>query len=737
MTSSRALAMALAAAGALLVPPRLPGCGPFFPSAVFTYTEFPLTPLDPYRGAPRDVIRPSYCLRSLLAAYRDLTGNSITVQEHEILVPRHGVEPRFPARSNEGVWVPEEAREWWDARSKVPGAGPPRELRVFRSVPGSKWEEYPNCPEDAFRTAARTLRDRLQTFGASHSGFRRWLVAQDAVFSNCSEGATMPPPPEGDLPALLRADRVYQIAAARFYAGQFEEAAKGFREIAAEASSPWSRIAPYLAIRALIRKATVTPADRPNLEVLAEAEKQLRELLKDDTRREVHASATGLLSFVRIRLYPQERLRELAEALVDPARASEVRQNFTDFLYLMNRVKFASTQEAGNVSPLVEWMATFRGKDAESFRHSLRRWQETRSLPWLLAAITKAGPQSPELPELVAAAQKTGRDSPAYVTLTYHRIRLLLEAGDRARARELLDAVLPDLRVRLPHSSLNLFLARRMGLAQTLEEFLAYAPRVPAGVSHIYEWDAVDPARVESLGKEGATLFDADSVAILNRFLPLATLRRVVAVGALPNNLRRQLMIVAWTRSVLLDDHQAAQALAGDLGQHLPELKPHLRDYLDADAGSKSFAAVYLLLKFPGFKPYLKTGMSMRTRLPGIDNYRDNWWCHLPAKEDPDVPVTPTPPGFLGAAERERAEQEWKRLAQLETAPNYLSRVVISRARSNPADPRVPETLHLAVKSTRFGCTAEGTSRYSQQAFQLLHRNYPGTEWAKRTKYWF
>ena len=50
---------------------------------------------------------------------------------------------------------------------------------------------------------------------------------------NCSGGTAIPPTLEsGD--ARARADRMYQIAAAQFYAGQFETAEANFRQIAAD-----------------------------------------------------------------------------------------------------------------------------------------------------------------------------------------------------------------------------------------------------------------------------------------------------------------------------------------------------------------------------------------------------------------------------------------------------------------------------------------------------------------------
>jgi TolA-binding protein len=61
----------------------------------------------------------------------------------------------------------------------------------------------------------------------------------------------------------------------------------------------------------------------------------------------------------------------------------------------------------------------------------------------------------------------------------------------------------------------------------------------------------------------------------------------------------------------------------------------------------------------------------------------------------------------------------------------------VNFARAHPDDPRVPEALHLAVRSTRLGCTDDQNTKHSKAAFQLLHRNYPRSDWAAKTKYWY
>ncbi len=94
-------------------------------------------------------------------------------------------------------------------------------------------------------------------------------------------------------------------------------------------------------------------------------------------------------------------------------------------------------------------------------------------------------------------------------------------------------------------------------------------------------------------------------------------------------------------------------------------------------------------------------------------------------------------PDFLTVAQKTTASAEWKRLAALGTAPNYLCAQAIKWAGIKPDDPRAPEALHLAVRATRYGCADKQTGTFSKQAYDTLHRKYPKSEWAQKTKYWF
>ena len=141
-------------------------------------------------------------------------------------------------------------------------------------------------------------------------------------------------------------------------------------------------------------------------------------------------------------------------------------------------------------------------------------------------------------------------------------------------------------------------------------------------------------------------------------------------------------------------------------------------------------------------KPYVDSGYGRTTQeLAKIDPYRDNWWCspgaiNAPYRDLPPKPGVSAEP-FLSAADRQQATSQVKKLQSIATAPDLLAAQTLAFAQRHPQDPRVPEALYLAVRATRYGCTDSQTGGFSQRAFDLLHRRYPNTEWAKRTPYWF
>ena len=149
--------------------------------------------------------------------------------------------------------------------------------------------------------------------------------------------AVIPAAASENAPKSIRQDRAYQIAAAQFYAGNFSKPKAGFAAIANDPASPYRTIAPYLVARALVREGNSgAGSDDVNLAALAQAEKQLRNILADKDLKEIHHAAQHLLAFVRIRLHPQERAKELEAILLSGSAGPDFGQDLTDFLWLLD-----------------------------------------------------------------------------------------------------------------------------------------------------------------------------------------------------------------------------------------------------------------------------------------------------------------------------------------------------------------------------------------------------------------
>jgi len=323
-------------------------------------------------------------------------------------------------------------------------------------------------------------------------------------------------------------------------------------------------------------------------------------------------------------------------------------------------------------------------------------------------------------------------------------------------ARGLLDDAVGKARASFNNSFLNQLLNLRMAVAVNLEDFLKYSQRLPAGLSFNDDGREIPEDLNEdsetTSGLRGKQLFDNDAARTLNQAMPLVILKEAAASKILAEHLRRDLTQAAWLRAVLLGDDNTARELVPTLKELVPKISPLLDDFTNASQPDAArFAALYAWLKFPGLEPVVDAGIIRRADLGEQDVYRDNWWCGsaFPAglvttdeknekKDGSEFKLDlETLPVFLTKPQRAEAAKEYSMLMALGAAPNYLCRQVVQWGTKNPDDPRVPEALHLAVKSTRYGCTNKETGRWSEAAFDLLHKRYPTSTWAKQTPYWF
>jgi hypothetical protein len=731
-------------------------CGPFSLDSVFAFTVHPEYPLEKFAAGDIGVVQSSYARSYLYVAYRYLNGEHLDqTQQQAVLALWHD---RLNLEWNAGD---ERAiKRWQGARQKVSGVGEAPKIDVFRNrEKPNEYESYLNCQNDAFENAAATLEARIARFGADSAAMKQWVEGQDLVFANCSEGQHLPADLPADADALLRADRQYQIAAANFYSGNFAQAKSVFESIAGDAKSPWHDTAPYLVARTSLRKASLGP-DETKKEALGEAEQQLNKVLADSKLKSSFPAAIRLLNIVRLRLHPEERLHELALSLSAKVPSTNLKQDLWDYTILLDGFigdSDAHHQETKtppavlHEDDLTDWIVTLQAGDAAARDHSMARWEATSSTPWLIAALSKVDPNDAKAAALLQAAANVPPSSPAFPSVTFESIRLDIAAGRATEARAILDDLLRNHRTRLNVSSLNLFHHQRMLTSSSLDEFLTYAQRKPAGFTWNEDGREIpaegDEIPTESQPLKNRLLFDTDASEILNRRMPLSLLREAAGNKTLPDYLRRDVTQATWLRAVLLGDHTTATALVPTLKGLVPELAPLLSEYTSApDPAAKKFSAIYAWLKFPGLEPIVDSGSGRGTPLNEQDSYRDNWWCSA-AISEPDTENSESPkprttkdapvPSFLTEVQRAAAEKQYTALTSIGTAPNYLCRQVVDWATKHPTDPRVPEALHLAVKSTRYGCTDKQTGKWSKVAYDFLHAHYPGNTWTKQTPYWY
>ena len=747
----------------LLTPANILSCGPFFEEPMFTWTDGPDRPLELFAKGRLGIVLPQYETQYLVVAYRYLAGPKLSPAEEQALI--EAWKPKVLAA---GEPSPEEipVTEWEEARSAALGLRGGAKLDIGRfKWAANGWQMYPSCGDDAFVTAASTVNNLSKEFGVGSPAVRDWVDAQDTVFQNCGGdrhewvSTVRLPKPVALENAVLKFDRQYQIAAANFYAGDWQTAAQQFQRIADNRESPWRAWAPYLVARCYIRQATLSSgessANKPdaassfNVQDMTAAERQLQSILKNPALNTIYPAAQRLLNYVEARLHPDQRLHQVAQQLEGKVPASDFLQDITDFKWLLRRQPPEDKSSAQD--DLTDWVMTFSGQSSET-QHAFNHWRATKSEAWLMAALTQAKAKDASASTLIDAAAEVAPSSPAYEMAVFHRTRLLTEQGQQDAARQLLDANLKRFESG-PLSSLNLLLAQRFALATDYHQFLAFAPRTPVGLA----WDTGGELESDDNGKpEGGPLpkrFDADSVGTINQRLPLTILTQAATGDVLPGDLRDLLATATWTRAVILNDAPTAKALESVAVAAHPELRDYVSAYESANSReARTFAATWTMLHFPGMRPFVEAGALRQAKFSAIDDFRDNWWCANVGASSNNAeamfssswtesaqpkPAAPPSPSFLTEAERNSAGQQWRELSAIGAAPNYFGRIVFQWAKENPKDDRVPEALYLLVRATRYGCSTTNTGSVSKQAFDLLHTRYPDSPWTKKTPYWF
>jgi hypothetical protein len=124
------------------------------------------------------------------------------------------------------------------------------------------------------------------------------------------------------------------MAAAHFYALDYDDAKLRFGAIAQDYDSPWRETAEYLVGRTLIRQASLTKDKTKTTLLYTEAEQNLSTVAAKGGK--FADSADRLLGLVKYRLRPEERVRELAQIIATRGDAN-FRQDLIDYNWLMDK----------------------------------------------------------------------------------------------------------------------------------------------------------------------------------------------------------------------------------------------------------------------------------------------------------------------------------------------------------------------------------------------------------------
>jgi hypothetical protein len=735
-------------------------CGPDFEPEVFVPAHQPESP-KLYADGHLGVVEPWYYHAEMVVAYRYLSGGTLSEMEKASYVS-----PPLSTSQQDLTGEGGPAERWRAAR--LAAVGLPvntldystwvRQERTFKQNADNSIEMdfMLNCPDAAFLTAMDTMHLRVNRWDAKSPEFAEWLRGQDAVFSNCSKAGAMPDAAKPEWPLLLRQDRAYQIAAAKFYSADYDGAIADFEAIGADKASPWNVWGEYLAARAEVRKAASVPSTAAPYSTtlgsfdpagLKAAQTRLLRLMQQTKDSAVKHAAEAELAFVEVRLSPGKRLDEVSAALSGPKPDTDFARDLADLDYLMDRGVTGD-------SDLAQWIKEMQFSSPNPSTpkpaplKALSMWRTRHSVPWMVAAISQAKGADADGGGLVAAVAGVKRESPAYVTVNYYRIDWLLGAKKNVEARILADTVIGGMGLETMASTRNAFLGQRMQTARTLNEFLADAPRTVIEE----ESSAADMAKCanpqdNASGPCTATLppqeFDADAASAMNMQMPLAVLEQAAESTALPLHLRQAVAEVAWVRALGLGDQVAVSRMS----RLLPEpVRKTAGESID-------FPATLALLRAPGLRPFLSQGVQRSISYSNMDHYRDNWWCGRWTDDSSaqgnqqggSAPVQPTALGFLTAQQRQQAESEASQLNKLPSGLVWTAQRAISYVKAHPTDKEAAETLALIVQGTHWGCdvdyrpqAAVGPQRaVSKEAFEMLHRLYPKSAWALKTKYYY
>jgi hypothetical protein len=228
---------------------------------------------------------------------------------------------------------------------------------------------------------------------------------------------------------------------------------------------------------------------------------------------------------------------------------------------------------------------------------------------------------------------------------------------------------------------------------------------------------------------------DEDFRRTVFRYLPLAELKTLLAHPRLPAAMKAPLEETIMARALILGDEATALALLDSVAASRKTTEHLYARYRKAASGAeRKLAGALILMNTPELNPTVIDGQG-RTRY---------WGCRSEGIEPPDAQPA-QPPRYLSAEQLAQAGKEQQQLLKLPLRTEFIAPTLLPWVKQKPNDEEAPKALHFLVASTRMECPygtdkeekEQPRAQYSKEAFNLLHKLYPNSKWARQTKYFF
>lgn len=765
-------------------------CGPFFPDAIYSYWNHPDLPLNKFAQGQLGIVQPTLANSYLVVAYRYLTDRPLDPSEQKAVVD---LWHQRLSSNPESIDV----TEWLTIRNTVPGVKKlaSKDFDTYANQAGD-WHSYQNCSQSAIQTAASTLKSRITKYGVGSKEVRLWVENQDKVFQNCggekNGKVVLPEKPGANSDTLAQQDFAYQTAAANFYAGELHTAMEQFEKIAKDKDSPWRNIAAYLQARTVVRDISLREFNSnqtaaPDPAAIEHAQDLVNRLLADKSLAEYHDDLRALSNQLNFRSQPMVEYQRLVTAVLRPHSGNTLQGDLDDYTNVLpilgskpatktddadqsKTAEASATQDSTNQNQpqtlpaeclkddLTDWLSNFKATANSDKLHAIEKWKNTKSMPWLIAALLTAKGNDPDTDALIKEAQAMSPQSPGYLSAQYYAIRLMADKNKKEEARKALDQLLAEKTTNMPPSSRNLLIALRQRLARDYSECIGYGLKQPSAEVRDPS-DVTLPDDFDKIEKQDQyptplpAAFDEKMVGVLNEQLPLTLWDTLSRDQRLSAKQRSEVVAATWIRALLLGNNDLALKLTPMMQEAYPTLKSMLSSFQTARTPSeRRFAACYVMLKAPGLSPYLRGGLGrVDSDVRERDDYGDNFWTPTnpdEKKKDPEYPVydtgysdpalvKPDLSSFLTPEQKTEALKERRIMYSASSPARFITEAVIAWSKENPSDPRLPESLFRSVKMPRWGCRVAGSTQYSKAAYTLLHSKYPSTSWAKKAEYYY